>query len=80
MENGDCHVIPVGSNKTAGEKLKKFVQDYHNQEIDVHLGTTYRVNILPGAIEDTSFLPPEAHSKCNKYYWLSVIGEGRCKI
>ena len=34
--------------------------------------------ILPGEIEDVSFIPPRAHKECvNGYKWLSVVSEGK---
>jgi hypothetical protein len=75
QENGFCYVVPVGSNRTAGQEMKTFVKGYTGQEVDVHEGQSYKVDVLPGAIQDRSFLPPEADQKCSDYYWLAVVGE-----
>jgi hypothetical protein len=77
VDDGRCYVIPVGSNRTAGHELRNFVKNYDGQEIDAQQQTTYRADVLPGAIEDTSFLPPDAKAACDSFHWLSIVGEGK---
>lgn len=76
-EQGNCYVVPVGTNKTAGQELGNFVKGYHGQEINVQQGKSYTVNLLPGVIEDTSFLPPEAQAECSSFQWLTVVDKGK---
>ena len=38
----------------------------------------YRAEILPGMIEDTGFIPDQAHAECTKgYQWMSLTPIGK---
>ena len=62
--NAICYLVPVGVDP---ERQHSFGHVRVNRTVNVNY------EVLPGKIEDTSFIPSGAHNECTKgYQWLAA--------
>ena len=85
-DDGVCYVIAVGaSNASEIHDFERLIQENDGSEMAVHDrnqdGQEAIAQILPGEIEDTSFIPQGAHKECTSgYKWMSFISKGRTMV
>ncbi|XP_067947261.1 uncharacterized protein [Watersipora subatra] len=71
--NKVCYVIPVGANSNSHQGFESFLKNSNHGAVQVDGSVENEVQILPGKIEDTSFIPDGAHEECtNGYRWMVV--------
>ena len=81
--DGVCYLIAVGAtNMSEIHDFERMIHDSNGKEVTAHDtnrdGEKEWFKILPGEIEDVSFIPPRARKECvNGYKWLSVVSESK---
>ncbi|XP_067945753.1 uncharacterized protein [Watersipora subatra] len=71
--NKVCYVIPVGANSNSFQGFESFLHNSNHGAVQVNGSVETDVEILPGKIEDTSFIPDGAHEECtNGYRWMVI--------
>ena len=76
-----CYVIAVGaSNSSELQDFERLIQENDGSEMAVHDRNADGAiaQILPGEIEDASFITQGAHKECtNGFKWMSFILRGK---
>ena len=68
-----CYVVAVGVYPERRHGFETFLKARNGSEIRVDRIVNDDFKVLPGKIEDTSFIPSGAHDECtNGYQWLVV--------
>ncbi|XP_067947259.1 uncharacterized protein [Watersipora subatra] len=71
--NKVCYVIPVGVKSNSHQGFESFLYNSNHGAVQVDGSVETKVEILPGKIEDTSFIPDGAHEDCtNGYQWMVI--------
>lgn len=76
--NKVCYVIPVGTLNSTGGQIERMLQSNDGGDLQVQDEMDMSYQILPGEIEDVSFIPEGAQEKCNHgYQWMVIAEAGR---
>ncbi|XP_067942294.1 uncharacterized protein [Watersipora subatra] len=68
-----CYIIPVGSNRTIDHGLDNFLQSNNGGNV-VAKETQIEIEVVPGKLSDTSFLPQKVHDECTSgYQWMVIL-------
>ena len=68
-------MVPTGVGFKEGSKTRASILNAANTNVEAK---TFLLDteVLPGCIEDTSFLPPELEKECSAYQWMVVSQKG----
>ena len=68
-----CYLVPVGVDPERQQVFETPLKARNDGEVRVDRIENVNYEVLPGKIEDTSFIPSGAHNECTKgYQWLAA--------
>ena len=70
-----CYVIPTGSKVEDGSYTRSLILNSSDESLEAK---TYPLDtqVLPGHIQDTSFVPSELDKECSVYQWMMISKRG----
>ena len=69
-----CLVMPATFTAQDGYSLESFLADKHGQNITMSSEKNIQFQLLPGKIDDVSFISSTAHQHCTDgYQWMVKI-------
>ncbi|XP_067942708.1 uncharacterized protein [Watersipora subatra] len=72
-EDPVCYIIPIGGNSTIDAGLEDFLQSNDRGEVAAK-ETEIKIEVVPGKISDTNFLPQRVHDECRSgYQWMVIM-------
>lgn len=70
--SSECFAIATGVNAEEETNLGEYLSHYNGEELYEEVASNVTVTVLPGYIEDTSFIPPEAKERCSQFRWMAA--------
>ncbi|XP_067941940.1 uncharacterized protein [Watersipora subatra] len=68
-----CYIIPIGGNSTIDEGLEDFLQSNDGGAVAAK-ESEIQIEVVPGKLSDTSFLPQKVHDECQTgYQWMVIM-------
>ena len=70
-----CYVIPTGSKVEDGSHTRSLILNSSDESLEAK---TYPLDtqVLPGHIQDTSFVPSELDKECSVNQWMMISKRG----
>ena len=73
---GLCYIVPTGSKVEDGSHSRSLIVNETEHSLEAE---TYSLDtqVLPGYIQDTSFIPSELDKECSVYQWMTISRGGK---